>query len=68
MKHPSYRLTAALAANLFPASAKAALVSYLSLDNSTGLTLNSGAAEMARIFRSFGFSEPGAMITWSKFT
>lgn len=47
MKIPSCTLTAALAALtpiLFPGSSKAALVSYLSLDTSTGLTLNNGAA------------------------
>ena len=47
MKIPSYVHTAsiaALAAVLSPATAHAALVSYLALDNATGLTLNNGAA------------------------
>jgi hypothetical protein len=47
MKIPTYALSAALAAltpMLFPGSAEAALVSYLALDNATGLTLNNGAA------------------------
>jgi hypothetical protein len=47
MKTRSYTLTAALAAltpSLYPGSAQAALVSYLALDTSTGLTLTNGAA------------------------
>lgn len=47
MKNPTYTLTAALAAlapMLFPGNAEATLVSYLPLDNATGVTLNNGAA------------------------